>query len=142
MKRDIVNRIMAAVGIAVMLIMGSCGGQSNADLLKEYEKKGNAAVDALMANNAEEGKKLFEETEKIADELNSRELSAEERQEFQEISMRILTRAMGLGKTFGMDNIYDMEVPQDTGVIDISPEAMEEMFDLEELEEALEEWER
>ena len=87
--------LFAIAIVAICLGLSSCGKKSNADLMKDYEKKALEAVEAMQNNDFDKAQKLNEELMDIMEKMKENGMSADDEAQFQKIQVSLLEKASG-----------------------------------------------
>lgn len=92
-------KIFMALMLAITLGLTSCG-KSNADLIKDYAKKCEQALDAMNDHDQAKVEKLVGEARDILEQLEKNGMTDEERQEIAKIDMEIMQKQLGTSSDF------------------------------------------
>ena len=90
-----------AAAVMCSVALTSCS-KSNQDLINDYRKTAEEFVQAVKDKDEAKVKKLSDKGENIVKELEKRDLTESEKEEFTQISLEMITGAMG-GAFEGMD---------------------------------------
>ena len=95
MKKILNIAIVAIMALAVGL--ASCGSKSNADLIKDYQKKCEEAIEAMQNNDMEKFQKLTEESREIVRQIEANGMSDSEKMEMAQINNSMAEKLMTVG---------------------------------------------
>ena len=127
-----VAKILMAAFIAVTVGLVSCGSKTNADLIKDYEKKSEEAIEALQKQDMDKLQKISGELQDILLKLDAQGMSEEEKAEISRIDRDVMMKATAASKNImdnAMDQVNDIMDEAEGSMEKIDAEAMDKVND-------------
>ncbi|MDE5822195.1 MAG: hypothetical protein K2H50_02400 [Paramuribaculum sp.] len=124
------KKLFLTVAIVAMTMLTSCK-KSNADLIKDYDSVCKELVEATKNGDFAKVATLSEKGQKLENELSGRELTDEEKLQFQEIQSKVVSGIVS-GAADGISNMIESAgeaAEQVAGAAKNSAEKIQKAFD-------------